>query len=89
MARTCKNLDCRNYAPVDVAKGICRQRKQLVLADSEACERFEKLPKCKHCAKYVAGEAEYLGICAASPSRPMTYPDMIGVTCEWFSWKEA
>jgi 4-hydroxyphenylacetate decarboxylase small subunit len=87
--QTHKNLDCRNYAPVDVAKGICHLRKQIVLADGEACANFEKLPKCKHCAQYTAGGEEYLGICGASPNRPMTYPDLIGVTCEWFSWKEA
>ena len=89
MEQTHRNLDCRNYAPVDVAKGICHQRKQIVLADGDACALFEKLPKCKHCAQYTAGEEEYLGTCGASPTRPMTYPDLIGVTCEWFSWKEA
>ena len=89
MGQTYKNLDCRNYAPVDVAKGICHQRKQIVLADGDACPLFEKLPKCKHCAQYTAGEEEYLGTCGASPAYPMTYPDLIGVTCEWFSWKEA
>ena len=89
MEQTYKNLDCRNYAPVDVVKGICRVRKQVVLADGEACGMFEKLPKCRHCIKYTPGEEEYLGTCAASPTRPMTYPDLIGITCEWFSWKEA
>ncbi len=89
MQQTCKNMDCRNFAPVDVAKGICHARKQMVLADGEACKMFEKLPKCKHCAKYAPREEEHLGTCTASPTRPMTYPDLIGVTCEWFSWKEA
>lgn len=88
MAQIHKNVDCRNYAPLDVAKGICHARKRMVLADGEACELFERLPKCKHCAQYVPGEVEYLGICDATPSRPMSYPDLIGVTCEWFSWKE-
>jgi 4-hydroxyphenylacetate decarboxylase small subunit len=88
MLQTYTNHDCRNYAPLDVAKGICHARKQLILADGEACELFERLPKCKHCAQYAAGEVEYLGVCAASPARPMTYPDLIGVTCEQFSWKE-
>jgi 4-hydroxyphenylacetate decarboxylase small subunit len=88
MEETHKNRDCLNFAPVDVAKGICRVRKQLVLADGEACEFFEKLPKCKHCANYSPGEEEYLGTCAASTSRPMTYPDLIGVNCEWFGWRE-
>ena len=88
MAQTYKMLDCRNYAPLDVVKGICHVRKQMVLADDEVCELFEKLQKCKHCAKYTPGEQEYLGTCAASPARPMTYPDLSGVTCEWFSWKD-
>jgi 4-hydroxyphenylacetate decarboxylase small subunit len=89
MGQTHKNLDCRNYAPLDVAKGICHSRKQIVLADGEACELFETLPKCKHCNNYAPGGVEYLGICSASTSRPMAYPDLIAVTCEWFSWKEA
>jgi 4-hydroxyphenylacetate decarboxylase small subunit len=84
-----KHSDCQNYAPVDVAKGICHARKELVLADGETCELFERVPKCKHCEKYSPGEEEYLGFCNVSPNQPMTYPDLIGITCEWFSWKEA
>jgi 4-hydroxyphenylacetate decarboxylase small subunit len=89
MEQNRKNLDCRNYAPLDVAKGICHKRKQVVLADGEACEMFDELPKCKCCAKYIPGEDDYLGICAALSTKPMTYPDLIAVTCEWFTWKEA
>ena len=84
-----KHLDCRNFAPVDVAKGICHIRKRITLADGESCELFERLPKCRHCTNYSPGKEEYLGICEASTSRPMTYPDLIGVTCEWFTWKGA
>lgn len=89
MQQSHKNFDCQNYAPVDVAKGICHMRKQIVLADGETCEMFEKLPKCKHCANYTPSEEEYLGICSGSSTQVMTYPDLISVTCEWFSWKEA
>ena len=81
-------MDCRNYAPVDVAKGVCHNRKQMILADGESCEMFERMPKCGHCANYTPGEDEYLGTCKASAARPMTYPDLIGVTCEWFTWKD-
>ncbi len=88
MARKNKHMDCQNYAPLDVAKGFCHARKQLVLADDDACELFEKAPKCKHCAKYLPGKEAHLGTCTASPARPMTYPDLSGVACEWFSWKE-
>jgi len=82
-----KHLDCRNFAPIDVVKGLCHARKEPVLADGACCELFDKLPKCKHCASYRPGLQPYLGMCVASPSRPMTYPDLIGVTCEWFAWK--
>jgi 4-hydroxyphenylacetate decarboxylase small subunit len=88
MEQTLKHWDCRNYAPLDAAKGICHIRKQLTLADGESCEFFERLPKCKHCVNYVPDEEENLGICIALSSQYMTYPDLSGVTCEWFAWKE-
>ena len=82
-----RNLDCRNYAPVDVAKGICHVRKQMVLADGDACELFDCLPKCQHCANYTPGPEEYLGTCEATPNRPMAYADLSAVTCTWFAWR--
>lgn len=88
MELKCKNQDCRNYAPVDVVKGICHVRKETVFADGESCELFEKLPKCKHCQKYTPGKEEYIGLCEASPTKPMTYPDLTSVTCEHFTWKK-
>ena len=78
--------DCRNYAPVDVAKGICHVRKEIILADGESCEFFERQPKCKHCQHYAPGPEAYLGICQMETARTMTYPDLIGVTCEGFAW---
>ena len=87
MEQPFKNLDCRNYAPLDVAKGICHVRKEIVMADDAACGTFDKLPKCKFCEKYIPGEEEYLGTCGATSSQPMIYPDLIAVTCEWFFWK--
>ena len=81
-----EHKDCRNYAPIDVAKGICHVRKEIILADGTSCESFERLPKCKHCQHYVPGSEAHLGTCQAETTRPMTYPDLIGVTCEWFTW---
>lgn len=89
MEQTNRHMDCRNYAPVDVAKGICHARKEMVLADTEACELFTRLPKCKHCQHYIPGAEEYLGSCSAVKILPMTYPDLASVTCEWFTWQEA
>jgi 4-hydroxyphenylacetate decarboxylase small subunit len=82
-----KHLDCRNYAPVDVVKGICHMTKETVLGDEENCEKFEKMPKCKFCHNYTPGTIEYTGVCEAASSKPMTYPDLSGITCEFFEWK--
>jgi 4-hydroxyphenylacetate decarboxylase small subunit len=89
MERGLRHVDCRNYAPMDVVKGLCHLKKQLVPADEEACDSCERLPKCAHCRRFLAGGREYLGTCTAGPARPMAYPDMAAVTCEDFAWKEA
>lgn len=78
-----KHMDCRNYAAVDVAKGICHRSKELVLADADHCEHFVATQKCKFCEHFVA-VSQYLGTCSAVISKPMTYPDMVTVTCENF-----
>ncbi len=80
-------MDCRNYAPVDVAKGICHRDKQTVLADDPNCEFFEPTQKCKFCSHYVSSQEEQIGLCGAVPNKPWTYPELITVTCEWFARK--
>lgn len=87
MANECKHSDCRNYAPVDVAKGICHRTKDLVLADGNHCEQFTATQKCKFCSHYTAGTERFIGICEAARTRPMTYPDLTTVTCEQFAAK--
>ena len=76
--------DCRNFAPVDVSKGICHRTKDIVLADTEQCSEFERLPKCNNCKQFacVQGELE-MGTCLASAQEPkfFAYPDMVAVTC--------
>ena len=37
--------DCRNFAPVDVAKGICHRTKNMVPADGDQCEECVATPK--------------------------------------------
>ncbi len=85
---TCKNLDCRNYAPVDIVKGICHVSKELVSADGQTCDHFEKIPRCKFCQYYRPGTTEFIGVCTAAAGDPMTYPDLSSVTCELFAWKQ-
>jgi 4-hydroxyphenylacetate decarboxylase small subunit len=82
------HLDCRNYAPIDVVKGICHRTKTVVAGDQSACESFDPLPRCRLCRLYTAGEQASIGTCAATPDRPMTYPDLAAVTCEWYAPKD-
>ncbi len=77
------HMDCRNYAPVDVAKGICHRRKELLLGDEDHCEHFVATQKCKFCDHFIAGP-QHLGTCDATPTRPMTHPELITVTCPDF-----
>jgi 4-hydroxyphenylacetate decarboxylase small subunit len=79
-----KHCDCRNYAPVDVVKGICHRTKSLIMGDDTQCEHFVQLAKCKNCSNYTAASEEYMGTCNAEASKPWTYPDLIAVTCEWY-----
>lgn len=84
MEENLKHMDCRNYAAVDVAKGICHRTKELMLADAAHCEHFVATQKCKFCLHFVAGY-HYCGTCGATSGKPMTYPDLITVTCQNFA----
>ncbi len=75
------HADCRNFAPVDVAKGICHRTKTLTLADGEACEHYSRTARCKFCASFEPSTDAFLGTCTASASRPIAYPDLSAVTC--------
>ncbi len=77
--------DCLNFCPLDVAKGLCRRTNELTLIDTDTCECYERLPKCKFCANYVA-TGDGMGICKAEKGDPWAYPEMIAVTCEWFAF---
>jgi 4-hydroxyphenylacetate decarboxylase small subunit len=82
------HMHCRNYAPIDVVKGICHVTKAVVHADDMACSSFDRLPRCVECALYAPGEEGHLGLCTATPDQPMTYPELAAVTCEWFQWRD-
>ncbi len=75
--------DCRNFCNMDVAKGICRRTGEMVLIDTNTCQCFKKLPKCKFCANFQETE-EGLGVCKADDAGSWAYPEMIAVTCEMF-----
>jgi hypothetical protein len=89
MHSTSSHMHCRNYAPIDAIKGVCHVSKEIVPADGAACPSFDRLPRCSECEHYLPSDEQYLGICQATEGRPMTYPDLTAVTCEWFEWKAA
>lgn len=77
--------DCRNFIPVDVAKGICQLKNKQVLIDTPVCERFVQLPKCKFCSNFTVNQKEKtLGTCEAGKDKPWTYADLPAVNCEMF-----
>lgn len=79
--------DCRNFAAVDVAKGICHRTKNMVPADGDQCEECVATPKCKGCRNFTADKVRVeLGVCEASTATPkfFAYPDMVAQTCEMF-----
>ena len=77
------HLGCANYIPVDAFKGLCCLDKSPKFADDHACDKFELMPKCRHCRNYTL-EDEFLGMCK---NTHRTYPDLTVRTCEGFGWK--
>jgi hypothetical protein len=80
MDLTCK--DCRYFLPVDVFSGICKMDKKKISHDLAACEKVEKVAKCKFCQNYTS-DREFLGKCMGST---LAYPDMNGSKCADFKW---
>jgi len=80
MTDSCK--DCRFYLPVDVFSGICKVTKEKILPEDPFCKEAEKMPKCKFCQHFTAGN-EFLGKCSGSI---LAYPDLIALKCTEFEW---
>ena len=77
--------DTRNYVPIDVTKGMDLITKEIVMADADAPEGYEMMPKCKFCKKFVETDT-FMGTCDASMAEPkfIAYPDMIACTCAMY-----
>lgn len=87
MTTKLNHRDCRNFAPVDVSKGICHRTKEMVVGDSEQCQEFVLMPKCNNCKLFnPTTDAIEMGICLASKQEPkfFAYPDMVAVTCDQY-----
>ena len=80
--------DCRNFIPVDVAKGICQLTGELVMIDTPVCPECSAIPKCKFCSNYAAGETPFLGECKASKKGFWAYEDLKAFQCKDFAAKK-
>ena len=79
--------DTRDYAPIDVIKGIDLRTHEVVMADDAAPATATAMPKCGLCKHYTPDD-ETLGVCEASPDRFFAYADMVAVTCGMFEEKD-
>jgi 4-hydroxyphenylacetate decarboxylase small subunit len=82
MSQDLRHDDCRNFIPIDVAKGICSCSQEIVLIDSLVCDKFAELAKCKVCSNFIKPDDKMLGICAGFKDGYWTYGDLKAVTCE-------
>lgn len=78
------HVDCEEYVPVDVFKGLCHKDKQLVMADEKACKSFKAVQKCKRCTNYKSS-GDNLGRCM---DKADAYPEMVSKTCGDFKPKK-
>jgi 4-hydroxyphenylacetate decarboxylase small subunit len=84
MEKECSlHRDCRNFAPLDVAKGICHRSKEIVPADDPCCPKLVLVERCRICVNFAStADDRGLGKCMASRSHFNAYGDMISTTCE-------
>ena len=88
MADALKHNDCRNFIPVDVAKGICSLANEMIIIDSGACPKFEQLAKCKNCRGFVNPDKDNIGTCVGlNDGGFWALGETIAVTCEGYQVK--
>ena len=84
---TSKHHDCRNFIPIDVAKGICNLINQNVLIDSDVCPEFAEISKCKNCSNFKDPDETMVGNCVGFADNYWTYGNLNGVLCEKYQSK--
>lgn len=84
---TLKHHDCRNFIPIDVAKGICSLTNQTLLIDGEVCPKFVEIAKCKNCSNFKNPDEKMIGSCVGFKDDYWTYADLKGVLCEKYQSK--
>lgn len=86
MSKNAKHNDCRNFVPVDVAKGLCRVSKQMIFIDDTAvCPKFEQLSKCENCGNFVNPDSDNMGTCVGLSDKEFwASGNMLAGNCEGY-----
>ena len=79
--------DCRNFIPVDVAKGYCNLLKSNVLVDSSVCSNFFQIAKCKVCAQFGKPDEKGFGHCNGFNDDYWSFGELKATNCEMFQAK--
>ncbi|WP_093688760.1 4-hydroxyphenylacetate decarboxylase small subunit [Sporolituus thermophilus] len=79
--------DCRNFIPIDVAKGICNVHQKEILTDGQICPKFDAMPKCKHCANFTEPDEKLIGRCLGFGDNYWTFGELKAAVCEHFRGK--
>ncbi len=79
--------DCRNFIPIDVAKGFCNAKKMNVMIDTPVCGKFEALPKCKNCANFKDATEDNMGKCVGFDDGYWAFADLKAANCEKYEAK--
>jgi 4-hydroxyphenylacetate decarboxylase small subunit len=75
---------CENFAPVDVAKGICRLTGDLIPVDSAVCPKFSAIPKCAGCVNFRNPDKDGIGTCVGLQQEYWTAGNYNADLCEGY-----
>ena len=80
------HIDCWNYQPIDVVKGICVKSEQMIHWNGEVCPGFELKPKCEQCSHFSDPNDENIGTCSGlSDGAYWVLGSRNATTCEAFA----
>ncbi|MFA8449378.1 MAG: 4-hydroxyphenylacetate decarboxylase small subunit [Bacteroidales bacterium] len=82
-----KHSDCKFFANIDIAKGICRKSGQIVEIDNTVCKSFLRKEKCKFCQYFKEENTEGIGVCCGLSHDDWVYGELNAKTCSSFEEK--
>lgn len=80
-----KHVDCWNYQPIDVVKGVCLRTEEIIEWHGDTCPAFEAKPKCESCSHFSEPDEDNIGICQGlSDKSYWTLGARPATTCEGY-----